>query len=162
MQSFTRFIAFTGVLVSVIGTASAQAQTATQDVGYTVSSIDEISVSGTPSLTISSAVAGSAPTDATFTTSSYSITTNNTNRKITAEIDLAMPAGLTLKADLAAPAGATSAGAVTLSATAADVVTGISSLNQSGLNLTYSLSATSAAAPQSGTRTVTYTVIEGV
>ncbi|MDB4950807.1 MAG: hypothetical protein JWM27_3456 [Gemmatimonadetes bacterium] len=140
---------------------SAAAQTATQDVGFEVQAISQIAFSGSPTLTISTATAGSAPTSATAS-GSYAVTTNETNQKITAEIDATMPTGVTLTASLAAPSGGTSAGVKTLSTTAQDVVTGISTLNQSGLSVSYGLSATSAAGVVAAdSRTVTYTILAG-
>ena len=49
--------------------------------------------------------------------------------------------GVTLSATLAAPTGATSGGKLALSTTAADVVTGISTLNASGKSIGYELAA---------------------
>ncbi|MDI9607840.1 MAG: hypothetical protein QM228_06240, partial [Atribacterota bacterium] len=76
-------------------------------------------------------------------------------------IDSAMPTGLTLKVNLADPddtGSAVSAGDVILSATAADLVTGIGPVAQEGLTITYTLSATVEVAPTSGSKTVTFTV----
>ncbi|QTQ38918.1 Uncharacterized protein ToN1_48240 [Aromatoleum petrolei] len=131
---------------------------------YEVTAINELSVSGNPgALTISSATAGSAPTAVSDATTTYAITTNQSTRKITAAIDTAMPSGVTLKANLAAPTGATSAGAVTLGAVAVDAVTGISTLNESGKTITYSLEATTAAGVvTSASKTVTFTIAAGI
>jgi len=126
-----------------------------------VQAINQIAFNGSPSLVISSATAGSAPTSATAS-ATYDITTNDTDRKITAQLDSDTPAGVTLSASLAAPSGATSAGAVPLTMTAQDVVTGINTVSASGLGVTYTLSATAAAGVlPSATRTVTYTIIAG-
>jgi hypothetical protein len=148
-------------ITAIAGVASAQ--TATQTVNYEVQAINKISVAGSPSLTITTAVAGSAPTAVTAG-ATYSITTNEADRRITAELDEAMESGLTLTATFAAPAGGSSTGAVTLEAgTAHDVVTGISTLNASGLAITYGLSATSAAGVVPATsKVVTYTIAAGV
>ncbi len=78
--------------------------------------------------------------------------TNGTTMKITGAIDSAMPTGLTLKVNLADPddtGSAVSAGDVILSATAADLVTGIGPVAQEGLTITYTLSATVEVAPAS-------------
>jgi len=140
--------------------SQAEAQSATQNVSYEVQAVNTISVSGSPSLTISAAVAGSAPTSATAS-GTYAITTNESNQKITAAIDAAMPSGVTLAVLLGAPAGA-SASSVNLSTTAQNAVTGISTLNASGLSVGYTLSATAAAGVVAqGTRTVTYTIVAG-
>lgn len=144
--------------LATAGNASAQA---TQDVTFEVQAINQIAFTGSPSLVVSTATAGSAPTSVTAG-ATYAITTNQTNRKVTAQINSAMPSGVTLTVSLAAPTGGSSAGAVSLGTTAQDVVTGVSTVNQSGLSVTYTLSATAAAGVvASGTRTVTYTITAG-
>src|SRR5665647_1614874 len=80
---------------------AAQAQTATQTVTFAVNAINQIAFSGAPSLTITTAVAGSAPTSVTDVSASWAVTTNQSGAKITASIATAMPAGLTLSASLA-------------------------------------------------------------
>jgi hypothetical protein len=146
------------LLVLAAGSAKAQA---TQDVSFEVQAVNELAFTGSPTLVINAATAGSAPTSATAN-ASYAITTNETNRKITAQVDSDLPTGVTLSVTLAAPAGGTSAGAVTLGTTAQDVVTGISTVNASGLNVGYTLSATTAAGVVAAdTRTVTYTIVAG-
>lgn len=149
--------------MAFLGAATvAQAQTATQNVTIQVNAINQIAVTGgSPSLAISTATAGSDPTDATASVS-WAITTNQSNQKITASIDVALPANVSLAASLVAPSGATSAGSQALSITAVDLVTGISTLAASGLGLTYTLSATpEAGVVASTTRTVTYTITSG-
>jgi len=141
----------------------AQAQTAAQTVTFQVSAINQISVTGTPSLLINAAVAGSAPTSVTSVGNSWAVTTNQSTAKITASIPTAMPAGLTLSANMGAPAGATSAGLTALGVTAVDMVTGITKLNAAALSLSYQLDATAAAGVvASTTRVVTYTITGGV
>lgn len=151
-----------GAALLVVSTPGAWAGSqTTQDVSFEVQAINQIAFTGSPSLVISTAPAGSAPTSATAN-ATYAITTNETDRKITAQIDSDMPAGTGLAVSLAAPSGAASAGAVSLSTTAQDAVTGISTINASGLNVTYTLSATAAAGVvPAGTRTVTYTITAG-
>jgi hypothetical protein len=146
-------------LAANAGHAAAQTQTVT----FEVQAINQMSVSGNPAgLAVNAAVAGSAPTPATDASTTWAITTNQTGTKVTAALDLDMPAGVTLTANLAAPAGATSAGAVALSSTPADVVTGITKLNEAGKTITYTLSATAeAGVVASDTRTVTYTIVAG-
>jgi hypothetical protein len=157
-----KLIRYAAPVVALLALSAARASAqATQDVSLEVQAIDQLSFTGSPSLVISTATAGSAPTSATAN-ATYAITTNETNQKITAQIDSDTPAGVTLSASLAAPSGGTSAGAVQLSTTAQDVVTGISTVNASGLNVTYTLSATAAAGVvPSTTRTVTYTIVAG-
>ena len=151
-----------GLLV-VAAAASAKAQTATQTVTFQVDAINQVAVSGTPTLAISAAVAGGAPTSVTSTGNTWAVTTNQTGAKITASIGSAMPTGVTLSANMAAPSGGTSAGYLSLGTTAVDLVTGITKLNASGLSLSYKLDATSAAGVVSSTtRVVTYTITGGV
>jgi hypothetical protein len=146
-----------------LGASTAQAQesdVATQVVSFEVQAINLLSVSGSPSLVINASAAGSAPTSVTAG-GTYSITTNEVNRKITASIDADMPSGVTLSVLFAQPTGA-SASSQSLSTSPADVVTAISTLNESGLSLTYTLSASSAAGVVAAdTRTVTYTILSG-
>lgn len=156
-----RFAAPLAIAAAAFTARDASAQTATQTVSYEVAAIDQISVSGAPSLVVSTATAGSGLTSATAS-GTYSVTTNGDGRKITASIDTDMPTGVTLTVALDAPAGASSAGVVTLSSTDQDVVTDISTVNASGLGITYGLSATVAAGVvASGNKTVTYTITEG-
>ena len=95
--------------------------------------------------------------------SSWSIATNQPDRKILASIDHPLPRGSSLIVSLAAPSGARSAGPVGLSTVATDVVTGIPVTTESGLPLRYVVNSTAAsgrevADPQAVT--VTYTVVE--
>jgi hypothetical protein len=140
----------------------AQAQSANQTVTFEVQAINQIAVTGSPSLIITTAVAGDAPTSVTAA-GSYAITTNQSNRKITASLNTDMPSGVTLSVALTAPAGASApASPVVLTTSAQDVVTGVSLLNAPALSITYTLSATSAAGVvPSSSKTVTYTVTAG-
>jgi len=155
------------ILVMALATfgfsASAQAaDSATQTVTFEVQAINEISVTGNPSLTINTATPGSEPTAATDNSATYAITTNGKGKTITAAINTAMPTGLTLKVSLAAPTGGTSAGDVILSTTAADVVTGVVPVAESDLTITYTLEATiKAGVVNSTTRDVTFTITDG-
>ena len=140
----------------------AQAQTSNQNVTFQVNAVNQIAVAGSPSLTVNTATAGSAPTAATAS-ATWAVTTNQSNAKITASLDSDMPSGLTLSVNMGAPAGASSAGATALSSASVDVVTGITKLAEGALSIGYSLSATTAAGVVSSTsRTVTYTITGGV
>jgi hypothetical protein len=141
--------------------SAASAQTANQIVTFQVDAINQVAFSGSPSLVINTATAGSSPTAATAG-ATWAVTTNQTGARITASIGSNMPAGLTLSVNLAAPAGASSAGAQALSTVAVDVVTNISTVAQGAMAATYSLDATIAAGVVSSTtRTVTYTITGG-
>ena len=147
----------------VVAAPVVQAQTATQTVTFAVNAINQIAFIGAPSLTITTAAAGSAPTSVTDATASWAVTTNQTGAKITASIPSAMPAGLTLSSSLGAPTGGTSAGFLSLGVTAVDLVTGITKLAQGSLGVSYKLDATAAAGVVvSATRVVTYTITGGV
>jgi hypothetical protein len=157
----SRTMIMSAVLV-IAAAASASAQTTTQDLTINIQAISQISVAGgAHTLTINSATAGNAPDDATWTTS-WSITTNESDMKVTASIGAAMPSGTTLLVNLTNPTGASSAGAVSLDGSAKDLVTGISTLNEASLPLTYTVQATSLAGVQTINKTVTYTVTSGV
>ena len=157
----SRSVLMSGLLV-LAAAASAAAQ-ATQTVTWQIDAVNQVAVTGSPSMTITAAVAGNAPTSVTSSGNSWAVTTNQSTAKITASIGSAMPAGVTLSANLGAPAGATSAGLVALGTVAIDIVTGITKLNSSGLSLSYQLDATSAAGViTSTTRIVTYTITGGV
>ncbi len=136
------------------------AQTGTSLATFSFQAIDEIAISGAPTLTINSAVAGQQPDPVTNTSSTYSISTNGTNKKITASISKQMPAHTTLEIQLAAPAVGTSLGYVTLSTTAADVVTGISCEAAANKTITYRFSATTAAGVLTDSCTVTLTLTD--
>lgn len=162
MQINRRVVALTGVLVLGFAFESATAQTATQTVTFSVVPMSRVAVSGNAGpITVSTANAGSAPTSATMGGSSYAITTNESNQKISAALDTPMPSGVSLAVSLSAPAGAASAGVKTLTTASADVVTGISTVSAAALPITYTLSATATAPVAPGTRTVTFTIAAG-
>jgi hypothetical protein len=161
MMKKVLYLTLAVVLLSLVGSdVFAATGTATQTVTYASNAITVISVSGNPAaLTVNAAVAGSDPTAVSDSTTTYAVTTNESSKKITAGLDTAMPAGLTLTLNLVAPAGATSAGATALSNTAVSLVTGISTLKAGPLAVTYQLSATAAAGVvTSASKTVTLTL----
>lgn len=126
-------------LLSIAGAGSAAAQN--QTVGYEVQAVSELSFSGSPSLVISQATAGSGLTSASAV-ASYALTTNQSGMKITAQLGAALPQHVTLSVSLEAPSGGTSSGTVLLSdVTAKDVVTGVATANESGLDVSYTLAA---------------------
>jgi len=154
------------VLALVVMTAMAAvnafaADNIPQTITYQVTAINEISVSGSPgALVVNTAVPGSQPTVATDATTTYGITTNNSSKKITGAINTAMPANTLLKVTLVAPAGGSSS-QVTLTASPQDLVTGIATLAQSGLTITYEFSATlGAGIIGSSTKTMTFTIVD--
>lgn len=143
--------------IVLTGASFAQSNVATQQVSINVSEIAVIAVQGTVSMTINAATAGQAPEPATAN-ATYAVTTNGTQKKITAELDNDMPTGLTLSATMAAPSGASSAGKQSLSSSAVDLVTNVTKVRGTGLSLSYEAVATVEADVTNTSRTVTYTI----
>ena len=149
------------VALALVAFAAASAQAQTQTVTFAVNAINQIAFTGAPSLTITTAVAGAAPTAATDASAKWAVTCNQTGAKISASTP-AMPAGLTLSVNLTAPAVGSSLGLTAIGTTATDLVTGITKTNGSNLGVTYQLDATVAAGVvTSSTRLVTYTITGG-
>jgi len=137
-----------GALIAVVllvGPAVVAANSDTITVNYEVQAINELDISAASvTLTISTATAGSQPDDVTDnSTATYALTTNGGTdaKKITAAIDTAMPADTHLYLTLAAPTGGTSAGEQEITDSAVDLVTAIDSVAESGLQMTFRLSA---------------------
>jgi hypothetical protein len=161
MKTIRTMILSAVLVVAAAASVSAQ-NTTTQDITINVQAINKIAISGgAHTMTINTATAGQAPDDVVWATD-WAITTNQTGSKVIASIGTDMPAGVTLKVNMAEPTGATPAGDVALTSADQELVTGITTLNESGLTLTYTASATAAAGVQSVVRTVTYTVTGGV
>ncbi|MBD3334864.1 MAG: hypothetical protein GF355_05060 [Candidatus Eisenbacteria bacterium] len=127
-------------------------------VTVTVTAISEVGITGgNITLTIDSATPGSDPDDATdATTCDLDWTTNESSQKITVATDLASP-NFTLSVEAINVTGGTSAGAVTLSTTAQDFVTGISTTTGS-CDLSYTASANASDGTGTDVHTVTYTI----
>jgi hypothetical protein len=161
IQKKTIVLAVAAALGAALGGNAWAASSATQDIDITVQSVNEISVGGTVTLTINSATAGQSPSGTT--TSTYSITTNSTSKKITAQLLAPLSSGLTLSVFLTAPGGATSSGSLVApvalsSAAASDVVTSIEAVAASDLTINYSATATVAVTPNTYSADVTYTI----
>ena len=132
-----------GLTFGLAGIGLAQNQ-ATQTVSFQISAIDTISVSGNPPTLIISTIPGSVSDSST----TYAVSTNGTNRRITGQITTGgdMPANTSLYATLQAPTGGTSAGEQTLtSGSAVNLVTGISTLAESGRQISYRFAAVAGA-----------------
>lgn len=94
--------------------------------------------------------------------SSYSVLTNEENKKISASLNTDMPDGVTLYVELSPPKGARSLGAQVLSSTPVDLVVEITRVSQSGLLINYTLDIQASATPvSSATRLITYTLMDG-
>lgn len=148
-------LAFAALLFSC--SVFAQPNVSTQQVSINVEDIAVIAVQGTINMTISAASAGQAPAPATASTT-YALTTNGKEMKISAELDQDMPDGLTLFADMASPNGARSRGKKALSDRSTDLLHNITKVNASGLSLNYEAVATVEADVDNVVRTVTYTI----
>lgn len=150
MSPLRRTLCFTALL-PIVGGGAVGAQT--------------ITASGNPGLLrISSAVPGSEPISASNSTTTYTVTTLNQNRphKVVAQLNAAMPVGLTLSATFDPPPGATSLGPIALDMTARDVVTGIPRNTSSTQLITYALDATVlAGVVPPASRIVTLTIVRG-
>ncbi|HEV7991519.1 MAG TPA: hypothetical protein VGP25_06810 [Gemmatimonadaceae bacterium] len=155
--------AATVMLLSSVGSAAAQ-QMATQTVTFRVNPISELAISGSPApIVVDAPRTSERRSYASVGGTSYAITTNEENQKISAALDHPMPNGVELVVALGAPSGATSKGVVTLSTHAADVVTSIPPGAARALPITYTLSASDLARRgASGTRIITYTVTSGL
>ncbi len=147
-------------LVSILQCSAHGAQVGTTSVTFTFQAIDEIAVTGSPTLVINSAIAGQQPQPAVNTSSTFSVSTNGTNKKITASINKQMPANTTLEILLTAPDSGTSTGYKALSTVATDVVTGISHVAAASKTITYRFSATTAAGVLTDSCTVTLTLTD--
>jgi len=151
----------TTVLLAGFGSGVASAQTDSSTVTYTVSPVTLIEIASDVSLTIDSvnSVGGGLANDTDSTT--YAITNNAGAKKLVGKLNAAMPDNTTLSLQASAPAGAASAGAVTLSNSNQDLVTGIGAVNQSGISIVFTLSATvNAQLVNAGTKTLTLTLVD--
>ena len=155
-----KFLLPAAALALLLSGAALGADVSTHVMTFDFQAVNEIEITGTPSLTVASAIAGEQPQEVTDSSSTCAITTNGANKRITASIDTATPAYVTLKVNVAAPSGSgTSQGDVTLSTSASDVVTGMSHVADSNPAITYKLSATvQAGVLSTDTRTVTFTL----
>ena len=145
----------------VVGLSFAEAATtATALITYSIGSIDSIAISGNPPpFVVHSAIPGSGPSSASDSSTSYTISTNNSGRKITGVLNSNMPTGVTFSVNLQAPTGAVSSGLTALSAAEAILVTGISNSSEGNLTITYTLTVDASAAPTIGSvNAVTYTI----
>jgi hypothetical protein len=151
------------VTMLCVMTRLASAQSANQVVTFRVNPISEIAVSGAPMPIVVDAPRAGVETSAMVGGTSYAITTNEGNQKISAALDRPMPDGVTLAVSLGAPDGGASRGLVPLGTRASDVVTAIPAGAGHGLPIVFALSATKVARRgASGTRIVTYTISAGL
>jgi hypothetical protein len=150
-----------GLLAGFSGVASAQSNSDSSTVTYTISAVTLVEIAGDVNLTIDSAtsVGGGLASDSDSTT--YAVTNNAGAKKLVGRLSATMPANTTLSVNAAAPAGGTSAGAVTMTDSNQNLVTGIGSVSQAGMNLGFTLSATiNASLVNAGTKQLTLTLVD--
>ena len=143
MKKLTAVLA-TGLVLGASETVLA-GSTATQTITYEVKAINEISLNGPPAAIVINTTNAGAEPDTLSKSTTYAITTNET-KKITGKLNENMPPGVTLKIKLAAPTGGSSPTLpVILTAAEVDLVAGVSKIAETGLVVTYTLSATTEA-----------------
>ncbi|MES2198645.1 MAG: hypothetical protein V4489_00550 [Chlamydiota bacterium] len=92
----------------------------------------------------------------------YSISTNEVNKKVVAFLDADMPRGTSLQVNLTPPDGARTLGTQTLSSTPVDLVIEVSKVGASGLPMVYTFTVEAEAGViSSATRVVMYTLVDG-
>lgn len=161
MKAIAKVFLLVVLLVLGIAGYTYAASSNNHTVTVTVSAINELAITGgNVTLTINTVTAGSEPDDAVDnTTADLDWTTNEATKKITVATDQAAPT-FTLKAVAQNATGGTAASEVTLSTTAADFVTTISTTT-GGCDIQYTASATAAQGTGSDVHTVTYTITAG-
>jgi len=151
---------FIAMLIGLTGPLCGEGKagnTATQTIRFQILGVNEIAVSGSPALLIAEK-GNRLKSEASDCSTTYSITTNLSNQKITGKIDAPMPAGVTLTVNMVPPNGAAGAGEVVLSNADTDLVTGIYRNGARNLPITYRLSANPQSEIQSAQRTITFTI----
>ncbi len=167
MKKMKLTVIVTGLILFAGLATTAKAQSDNHLVNVEVQAINEIAIAADVTLQITTATAGSDPTDATDNTS-YAITTNDAGgtTRITAatSVDPATlgdgPAGVDIQVNATAPTGGLGAGNISLGTVAANVVTSIDPVSEGTLTLAYTLSATAETGQLASTAvTVTYTIV---
>lgn len=147
-----------GILFLTFGASNVFAQNiATQGIDINISEMSVISTGGILSFNFTSIVAGDDPEPLSATTT-YSISTNGNNKKITAEIDYPLPQGINMLVEMIAPNGATSTGQKTLSTLPTDMITGVSRMRGELLDVNWNVDITVDAVPGNYSRYVTFTI----
>ena len=143
--------------LGLVGTAMA-ASSGSHSVAITIETINEITVTGTPTLVISST---GEVTDSSCTLDWSTNATASKGAKISAQLGTDYTTGITLEAAVVPGAGSSGAsiGTLTLSfGSSQDLVTGLTCEDVTGSAITYTATATMAVEPGIYTQTVTYTI----
>ena len=134
------------------------------NISISVGEINEIAINEnqTLSLKVDSATPGEEPSPAIDTTShTYSLTTNDTKKKITGQLDVKMPDMTTLSANLTAPSGGKSLGYTVLSDKPVDLVNGVSTIAEKNIPIAYKFTATiKAGVIPVASKTIIYTLTD--
>lgn len=147
------------ILISPIISNSVKANSASQDVIIAVNALNEITLSKSEvNLSVTSPTESEVNEEVSDSTTTMTYSTNESNQKITAELDRGLPTGITLMVEVASASG-TSEGQVVLEEFSQDIITGLSNISESGQTVTYTVGANMFAEPTPGvTYTVTYTI----
>ncbi len=147
------------LLASIVGGSAFAADQASHQVTVIVEAINELAISGGDIvLTIASAVQGQDPDPVSNSDASLNWTTNESDKKIVVETDLAAPL-FDLSVEASNISGGTAAGSVAISTTAQDFVTGIS-LTSGDCSLLYTAEAEAADGTGTDVHNITYTLID--
>jgi hypothetical protein len=147
------------ILFSVIISNNVKANSTSQDVIIAVNALNEITLSKSEvNLSITSPTESGVTEEASDSSTTMSYSTNESNQKITAQLDRGLPLGITLMVEVTSTSG-TSQGQVVLEEFSQDIITGLSNTSESGQTVTYTVGANMFAEPTPGvTYTVTYTI----
>jgi hypothetical protein len=153
------------VLLLATVPVAATAQSASQSVTIIIEEVNTLSVEADVSMALPASRERSAPEPDAVPTATYAFSTNGYGKKITGQLGAGFTTDLALDVALAAPAASgSSTGSRALdSASAVDLVTGLSRVTQSGLGVRYTVSPTADASANSepgGSQTVTFTVTD--
>ncbi|MFH1453387.1 MAG: hypothetical protein ABIH00_05340 [Armatimonadota bacterium] len=146
--------------IAFFTTSAFAGTTDTQTVYYEIDAINELSMDADATLTVDSATAGSEPDFSVIDTFSYSITTNETAKKITAALNANMPASTSLHIVLIEPTGGSSPGYLALSTTAQNVVTSIETVAETENYAIRFYSNVAAGLPADSSRVITFTLCD--
>jgi len=144
------------LFIASVSISNAQGQASTTSVSINIQEVSMISSTGSLTFNLNSMDTSGNLEDVTLNTL-YSVSTNGSNKKVTAALDDSLPIGVSLNVEMQAPVGSSSTGAQQISMLPVDLVTGISKQKGTSLNITWIASADISVDPQSIFRVVTLT-----
>lgn len=147
-----------GIISLLFGTVSANAQqSSVQIIDINIAEMAVINTSGVLSMNFNAVQAGDTP-EPVYANTTYSISTNGANKKVTAEIDVDLPVGVTIDVEMQPTPNGTSTGKQRLSTNPVDLVLGVTRERGIALNVSWEGRVTLEAEPGSHTRFVTFTL----